>query len=1132
MKAEFLKIAGVKTDKQFYAKYPTEQAFFKAHPEAKKMIKKAQAGTIMSGMSSYLQGMQGVQNMPNMQNVIQGQTQSGGVNAGMFSGQPIQQPVSGPTYAPGNYNSWDIDNNGVPDTIQRPEGNPLNNNSATNKAPQAGSLSKGLESLPGLGGDLMKGYNNLRAERRAKKEAQMWAKVTNVQAKAAESTDIDDFRQYTENAEKKRRAFMPEMTGEEFFPVYGVGTNVLARNGARLEDGGMVGGNPTEIQNTYGNGNSLYDNLEYEPLYDVDQVKSYEYGGGIPVAQNGFSNWMNTMGGGGSGFSGAAGASGGASGGGTPWGAIGQVGSGVANGATGNNAGGQIGGSVGGAVGSIFGPAGQAIGQIGGSLIGGLLDTNPRDMRKAQSKIKHNTNRMIASQFKDSVHSQYGSYMKNGGYMNPEYNPQVITMFGDVDDQDFADFAHKDEFRAGGHLKAYREPSERAMQTYAMGGQLKTHWGGGAETMSHNPYMPGSGETVVFRGQSHTDSDRKGNTGIGITYGDNPVEVERGEPMFEMQSGGEINPETGEPENTGVVFGNMKLDKNMASKLNDPELMEIVNKYHGKKFKNVGIDYAKQEAKQNKIIDKNTKILDSFKVETSIDKAKLSALEKMIEGPMNKLKNIANEKITLANFQNSINDAKDELSEVIGQNLSAEDLARGYVKLDKDPVTMNAKWGGNIDKAQDGKTFKSEREANAAGYYKGDDGKYRRKIKKFSTKESETKSADALGYIPAGQKQNASGLWGKVTDQQFEETKKANAWYPGWDKFDPKDKNDVKNYQMAFNARAKALGSSANINVDGDFGEQTVSARIDESKKAEPVQNEEELTAIVEEPAPTEIVEEKAKFPWLATLGNAAINYLRPTDQEELDPQQLLGEMYAMSSNQLEPVQATPYTPQLRVPYDISLQDQINQITSDQRATQKMMGYNPAAQAMVASQAYGAKSNVLADQFRANQAMKDQVYSGNIATLNDAELKNLDIYDRQYTRQEQAKSNTKATSQAVLNSISDKYAKNKLENRTLGVYENMYNYRFGKSGRAQNYNPLQFFDTEMDGSKSSARGGLAPGKEYTYDGNGNIVGVRSSDKDSVTDSDLEAIGGIKGKNGISTKKNYKNSSVVRAFKNL
>ena len=44
MKAQFLKIAKCKTDKEFYKKYPTEAAFFKAHPEAKQHIKKAQSG--------------------------------------------------------------------------------------------------------------------------------------------------------------------------------------------------------------------------------------------------------------------------------------------------------------------------------------------------------------------------------------------------------------------------------------------------------------------------------------------------------------------------------------------------------------------------------------------------------------------------------------------------------------------------------------------------------------------------------------------------------------------------------------------------------------------------------------------------------------------------------------------------------------------------------------------------------------------------------------------------------------------------------------------------------------------------------------------------------------------------------
>ena len=38
MKHKFLKIAGVSSEKEFYKKYPSEQAFFKAHPEALKQM--------------------------------------------------------------------------------------------------------------------------------------------------------------------------------------------------------------------------------------------------------------------------------------------------------------------------------------------------------------------------------------------------------------------------------------------------------------------------------------------------------------------------------------------------------------------------------------------------------------------------------------------------------------------------------------------------------------------------------------------------------------------------------------------------------------------------------------------------------------------------------------------------------------------------------------------------------------------------------------------------------------------------------------------------------------------------------------------------------------------------------------
>jgi hypothetical protein len=136
------------------------------------------------------------------------------------------------------------------------------------------------------------------------------------------------------------------------------------------------------------------------------------------------------------------------------------------------------------------------------------------------------------------------------------------------------------------------------------------------------------------------------------------------------------------------------------------------------------------------------------------------------------------------------------------------------------------------------------------------------------------------------------------------------------------------------------------------------------------------------------------------------------------------------------------------------------------------MGYNPAAQANLSAQKYSANQKVLGEQFRMNQAEKDKVYTKNRDTLNDAQLKNLAIYDQQYTRQSEAASNTKATTQAALSSIASKYAQNKLENRTLGTYENLYNYRFDNQGRAINENPLQQFNIPDNSGTNANSSGL------------------------------------------------------------
>jgi hypothetical protein len=121
---------------------------------------------------------------------------------------------------------------------------------------------------------------------------------------------------------------------------------------------------------------------------------------------------------------------------------------------------------------------------------------------------------------------------------------------------------------------------------------------------------------------------------------------------------------------------------------------------------------------------------------------------------------------------------------------------------------------------------------------------------------------------------------------------------------------------------------------------------------------------------------------------------------------------------------------------------------------------------------------VLADQFRLNQENKAGVYNRNRGTLNQAQLQNLGILDQQMVRQETAKSRTKEVAQAALNSISDKIMKNRLDNRTLSVYENMYNYRFDKNGRAINMNPA--FQPNI------------PNVLPVYDKSGNVVGYQQN----------------------------------------
>jgi hypothetical protein len=750
-------------------------------------------------------------------------------------------------------------------------------------------------------GDIVGGIQQMRDEKQTMKQSQQMAGVSDVALQAS----------MTRPEQVQKKYVRPEdniNTGQEFFPIYGTGT-VLARNG-------------TEIANTFAP-NTIYTDLEeaqngYNALnlnkagQQTDFSKFAQQGGGDAISQL-------TAG----------------------------LGSPKGHGVSG---GGKLGGGIGSGAGTLLGgPVGGMIGKFAGQTLGNVLDRKAEKTEAFNERTQGNIETMAFNQGTQGLQAQNASYMRNGGMANP----QIINQFGNHKlSQLLQPDPTMDTLRAGGHLKSYTPPSERAMYTgrdkFAMGGDLETHWGGYAEPMSYNPYLPDGGETVMFRGQSHDDSDGKGNTGIGITYGDSPVEVERGEPAVQLRNGSD-------GDNSLTVYGNLMIPSFGASLIGD-------DKAKGRKFKNYVADLSKKEQKQNKIVEKSTNELDNLEVNTPQDLLAFESYKANMLGANMKLKDIAKKKQDLASLQSAINDTAEEYG------LVADDLAKGKVK--------QAKKGASIKKAQPG----------------------------ITTPPNETLLDEAV-----------------VTNTNLRTQRQPDF-----------------SIQIPRNVKLSGLREMSTSNAQG-------------------------------------VKPSEEEFNWM-NIVNQVLPYVRPTDAEALDPRQLSGEMLALATNQLEPVQAQTFQPQLTTPYDISLQDIVNENEADYRAAQRMMGYNPAALAALNAQKYQANQKVLGEQFRLNQSMRDKVFAENRNILNQSNLQNLGILDQQYGRQQEALSKTKATTQAALNSISAKYLQNQAENRTLQTYENLYNYRFDPRFRAMNMNPLAQFNTQ-----GSGMGGASPYGSMTSD---------------------------------------------------
>jgi hypothetical protein len=996
MKAEILKIAGVKSDKEFYKKFPTEEAFMKKHG---KEFKKAQGGVNMSFFDTVGKTMGNIMNQArNFKPRQEFQPQ-----------QFMQQQQPAPQ-------AMQFFNAPVPADTQ----------SAWTPPPKKDNqqLAQTIGKYAGQAGKIVQGVQALREEREQRRRAEQWAGVSDVVRQASESRDVD--------ANRGRRYVREEemvTTGYDRFPMDGVSTNVLtAKNGA-------------EIANTFAP-NTLYDDLGYEPLEDSKRVKQFKGGGQL----------LNELGEAG----------------------VGDMASQFITGIGGENAGGNLGGSIGGTIGSIFGPGGQMIGQVGGQILGALLNKNPQRIAKATEKTATNLNAATFGNMGRGFAQQNTSFMENGGWVSHDWQPQEIVKFGEYQLSDLLKpDPTMDTLRSGGHLKEYTPPSEAAMSTerpsFAMGGELQTHWGGYAEPMSYNPYLPEGGETVMFRGQSHDESDGKGRTGIGVTYGESEVEVERGEPAIKMKEGG------GAPgENSMVVFGNLKIPDNM---LGDP-------KAKGLNFKKYVANLSKEEARANKSMEKAVSSLDNLDPSTPYDRLKMNSLTAAVNGANMKLKDIADKKMSAASLQSAMNYTIEKF------RLKTTD--RG---------TISAKQGASIEKAQDGKKY--SKKATTPGY--------------IDYNPLGTESAEEFKDKASYEK-----LWMPKVESVFSDKEKAKLIIDKLEKYQGQDAADVVDLikkGKTLEEKIKIAKKNASDGKPGPYHE-LIREMITTSDAPKVVPQTPAAQPVVtptpkKDDASTTTIPTTTKYDLLRTLYNEVLPFLRPSDAEPLDPRQLAGEMYAMSTNQLEPVRAQTFQPELGVPYDISLQDMLNENEAAFRSQQRIAGYNPAAQSMLNAQKYKANQQVLGEQFRMNQAMKDRVYGENRALLNQAKLQNLGIFDTQYVRQEEAKSKTKAIPQAVLNSMSAKYAQNQLENRQLQVMENMYNYRFDPRFRAMNMNPLQDFQSQID---------AVP----VVDENGNVVQFRTTTK-------KDKYGRPTGSSTTVTQKpkeTGRNGAIAKAFRNL
>jgi hypothetical protein len=1195
MKAQILKIAGVKNEKEFYRKFPTEEAFMAKHGAK---LTKAQDGF----MGAPFQGMPSSKfnvspNSGFNTNVSQNPYMSGS----LIGGQQMQKSyISSPNTSNFGSKMKTLGSNigeGVKKAIAIPD---LSTPSG----------------LAGMIGGIGAGINTIKQTDKNIGELEKYGKVSDVVLQATKN-----------KGEPIRNIYdRPEKYLVQNMNPKGTGTNYLAaENGA-------------EIANYYTSPNTIYTDGGFEPLNDSN-VKQYKKGGKLKKADPGaIISAANSL----ADVSRASGQLGGGLG--SQWGGAG----GETGGYTQMLGGfGLAGGLIGGLLDAPQLKRKQQAQSYLDENTGLISGTNQLDNFTQQNSGFMENGGWVSNDWMPQTITKFGDYnmkellapphdadmLRAGGHLKEYTPPSARAMYTGRD----LPYQMED----GGQM--------------AMGGELQTLWGGGLETISRNPYD--NSEIIMPKGQSHDESDGRGRTGIGIKYGDGgmsdyaeygasdqdaSVEVERNEPMVKMADGGNAD--------NLVVFGNMIEDE---SKKKYKVLAKEIAKDNNKQIKimqkaalnannndddtvfgqfakntdranTIGPDMKLKEnsmtlkhyaAKQNAILDtakefglesdalakgkiKYAKPNDPYaEFGAKLSKAKGGESVDSNDKWINKILNYETTKGSgggkgLSNFgyndwekfghlksPQSMEEARnyfkqDYLPKVnyLPEGLreraadwvfntgkdpriplllaagkiksNAFGLAADRLKLASDPVLLEERWNEHSDeilkKSKDPKFLKKFDTARKVMYQninKGPNGEINPAYTNTWKGRSNMFADDYTGLIndvtPMAQPAPAAII---PTTRQTAIAQAPIRQAQQMGNLDSEDivienKNVKRQPPMVAAPTPQSRYSSSSSQFPSPIDEQGDYYMPISEQTVEPIVPQTTASGFIDPRNAgwngTDDYQYKDNtkddgMSWDA-IGQTALSaiypFIRPTAARSLDPNQLAPEMLASAMNQQEPVRAQLYNPMLTQATSISLQDQLNEVTAQTRDAMRMAQGDPSALSMIASQAQQAKSKILGEQFRMNQAEKQRVNDQNINTLNDAQMKNLGILDQQYVRQATGTSKTKEQSIAIAKSIADKIAQNKLENKQVTVMENMYPaFNFTQDGVAYK-NPMYMASLNPYGSGS--------GTGY---GNGQMPAGMIPDYDTdETTGKAKIVGWKLPKETKSTKRN---GAIVKAIKGL